>query len=290
MSLSVLIVTHDSRATVLRAIDSARRAAGALDVEWLVIDSGSADGTPDVVERRTGIDVVRLPNRGFAAAVNAGLRLAGGDLLLLVNPDLDIAGGRLDDVRALFAADPRLGLLGCPARRPDGSWLPTRGRRPAPSRHWAEALGAGSRVPLRRFAETDTDVGPAAWVAGSFMAVRAAAAADVGPLDERFFLYREETDWCLRFWARGWEVRHAAVLDLVHASPEFADPRRAAQLARAKLQFADKHFSHGGAVSTRCALLTHHALRATLARDPARRRAERSSLRAVGGVRAARRR
>ena len=73
-------------------------------------------------------------------------------------------------------------------------------------------------------------------------------------------------------------MRHVALLELVHASPEHADPARAAQLARAKLQFAAKHFARPGAVSTRVALVTHHALRASLARTPARRRAERAAL------------
>lgn len=284
--VGVVVVTHDSAATVLRTLASARRASCGLDVDWLVVDAGSGDETPDLVARQAGVEVLRVPNHGFASALNAGLQRVRGEFIVVLNPDLEIVGGHLDDVVARFIAEPSLGLIGCPARRPDGSWLPTRGRRPGALRHWAEALGAGAIAPCRRLAETDVDAGPASWVAGSFLAVRAAAAAEVGGLDERYFLYREDTDWCLRFTAAGWRVRHAALLDLVHASPEHAQPARAAELARAKIRFAGIHYTRWAAVSTRAALVTHHALRASLARDPERRRAQRGALRATLGLKA----
>jgi GT2 family glycosyltransferase len=286
MRVSVIVVTYNSATTILRTLESARRATSGLDVDWLVVDSSSTDGTPELVQRKTGVEVICVPNRGFAAGMNVGLRHVSGELVLALNPDLEIVGGHLDEVLARFRYEPRLGMLGCPTRRLDGSWLPTRGRQPSPLRHWAEALGAGAIAPCRGLAEMDIGPGPASWVCGSFMAVRAEAVAEVGGLDEQFFLYREETDWCLRFSDAGWQIRHLALLDLVHASPEHIDPARAAQLARAKHQFAAKHFTRFGAASTRAALTTHHALRASLARTPTRRRAERAALRATLGLKA----
>jgi GT2 family glycosyltransferase len=284
MRVSLIIVTHDSEATIGRTLASARRASEGLDVEWLVVDSGSRDRTVELLNREAGVELLRVPNHGFAAGLNAGLRRARGEVLVALNPDLEIVAGHLGDVVARFLAEPSLGVIGCPARRPDGSWLPTRGRRPRALRHWAEALGAGAIAPFRRFAETDANPGPASWVVGSFLAVRARAVAQVGGLDERFFLYREETDWCLRFSDAGWRVRHVPLLELVHSSPEYRDPARAAQLARAKLQFARKHFRWPGRASSRAALITHHALRAGLVRDAQRRQAERAALRVTLGL------
>jgi N-acetylglucosaminyl-diphospho-decaprenol L-rhamnosyltransferase len=272
MRVAVVIVTHESASTVLRTLASVRRASAGLDLDWLVVDSASSDATAELVEAEAGVEVLRVPNRGFAAGLNVGMRRVAADLVVALNPDLEIVGGRLGDVVAAFLREPTLGIVGCPARRPDGSWLPTRGRRPSPVRHWAEALGAGATASCRRLAEMDVGPGPATWVADSFLAIRARAAAEVGGLDERFFLYREETDWCLRFAEAGWRVRHLPLLELVHASREHSEPARAAQLARAKLQFAAKHFARPGAVSTRAALVTHLALRASLARAPSRRR------------------
>jgi GT2 family glycosyltransferase len=284
MTVGVVIVTHESAGTVLRTLASSRRASSGLDVDWLVVDSGSRDATAELVEREAGVPVLRVPNRGFAAGLNAGLRRVRGEFVVALNPDLEIVGGHLSDVLARFRAEPSLGVLGCPARRPDGAWLPTRGRPPRPLRHWAEALGAGAIAPCRKLAEMDIDPGPASWVAGSFLAFRARAAAEVGDLDERYFLYREETDWCLRFIAAGWKVRHLPLLQLIHATPGHVDPARAAQLARAKLQFAAEHFGRFGAANTRAALITHHALRAGVVPDSGRRRAERAALRVTLGL------
>ena len=175
LRVGVVVVTHDSAATVLRTLTSARRATSGLDVDWLVVDSASGDATAELVEREADLEVLRVPNRGFAAGLNAGLRRIRGEVVVALNPDLEIVGGHLRDVVVRFLAEPSLGVIGCPARRPDGTWLPTRGRRPRALRHWAEALGAGAIAPCRSLAETDVDPGPASWVVGSFLAVRARA-------------------------------------------------------------------------------------------------------------------
>src|SRR5215212_5534150 len=94
--LSVIVVTHQGCELALRVLRAAYAATGRIDVEWLVVDSGSSDGTPDVIERELPyVRVLRRPNVGFAAGNNVGLRLARGRYLLLLNPDLEIAEGTL---------------------------------------------------------------------------------------------------------------------------------------------------------------------------------------------------
>src|SRR3712207_1390221 len=117
MSVSVIVVTHNHRESIVVTLKAARRATRGLTRELIVIDSGSSDGTADAV-RQLGEVVVERPNRGFAAAANYGMRLAEGKFLVLMNPDLEVVGGHLSTALALFDADSRLAILGAPARRP----------------------------------------------------------------------------------------------------------------------------------------------------------------------------
>jgi GT2 family glycosyltransferase len=94
------------------------------------------------------------------------------------------------------------------------------------------------------------------------LAVRRSALTEVGNLDERFFLYSEETDWCYRLHKAGWEVRHLPVMEVLHHGGGYARPELAAQLSYSKLLFSRKHFGpvHRGAFRT--ALALRHLLRA----------------------------
>ena len=106
--LSVIVVTHGGMDLALTTLRSARSARGPIDVEWLVVDSGSTDGTPDAIEREfPDMDVVRGPNVGFAAGNNQALRRARGRYVLLLNPDVELLKGTLADV--VSALDERPG-------------------------------------------------------------------------------------------------------------------------------------------------------------------------------------
>ena len=94
--LSVIVVTHNGREMALRTLRSALAAAGPLPIEWLVVDAGSADGTPDAIERELAqVQVLRRENRGFAASNNVALTRAKGRYVLLLNPDVEIRSGTL---------------------------------------------------------------------------------------------------------------------------------------------------------------------------------------------------
>jgi GT2 family glycosyltransferase len=97
---------------------------------------------------------------------------------------------------------------------------------------------------------------------GAFLIARAEALAEVGPLDERFFLYSEETDWCYRFHLAGWGVTHLPVMSVTHHSSHASRPDLSAQLSYAKVLFARKHYGRARAGAIRAALALRHALRA----------------------------
>ena len=191
----------------------------------VVVDNASSDGTADLVARdHPGVTLVRSPrNVGFARAVNQGIELARrGDDLVLVNPDAVVAPDTLDRLAAALDARPEVGIAVPRLRHPDG-----RTQESVRSFKTVPALLA-RRTPLGRTAwgrrqhaahvgvADATSPQPVDWAIGALLYVRRDALEQVGPLDERFFLYEEDLDWCARMWAAGWEVRYHPEIEAVH--------------------------------------------------------------------------
>ncbi len=159
--------------------------------------------------------VLQAENRGFAHANNRGVMSGIGRYVLFLNPDTELLEGSLADLVAAMDARPDVGLVGVRQVTADGTLWPTMRYFPG----FARALGrrAGLRALPRRpnwagerelnmalyERETDCD-----WVSGSFMLARREAVLSAGLFDERFFLYSEEPDLCLRMKRAGWGVRH----------------------------------------------------------------------------------
>jgi cellulose synthase/poly-beta-1,6-N-acetylglucosamine synthase-like glycosyltransferase len=119
--LSVIVVTHNRVALALSTLRSATAAVGALEVQWLVIDSGSTDGTPAAIEAALPeVRVLRERNIGFAAANNRGLEHARGRYVLLLNPDVEIDRGTFDELLATLDARPDIGVASVVQNAPDG--------------------------------------------------------------------------------------------------------------------------------------------------------------------------
>jgi GT2 family glycosyltransferase len=267
--LSVIVVTHGKAELALETLRSAHRACGSIDAEWLVVDSGSTDGTPDSIEREfPDIRVERRANIGFAASNNVALAGASGRYVLLLNPDIEVQMGTLEDLVLALDARPEVGAASVVQRGPDGQLLPTIRRFPSPLRQLGEALLAPRLAPLRRLGELDLEPAryaretSADWLVGSFLAARREALDAVGHFDERFFLYSEEADWCYRVRLAGWDVRHLPVMEIIHHGGGYSRPELAAQLSYSKLLFARKHLGPLRRIGLRAALVLGHALRA----------------------------
>lgn len=267
--LSVIVVTHGGKELALATLRSARACAPRIEVEWLVVDSGSTDGTPDAIEDEfPDVGVIRGPNVGFAAANNLALSRVRGRYVLLLNPDVEVLSGTLDDLVSALDARPTVGAASVVQRGSDGRLQHSIRRYPSPTRQLAEALLA-TRIPgLHRLGEVEVRTaryateGSAQWLVGAFLVVRAEAASAVGPLDERFFLYSEETDWCYRIRAAGWQIRHLPVMEVTHHAGGYPRAELAAQLTYSKLLFASKHFAPARREALRVALVAGHAIRA----------------------------
>jgi GT2 family glycosyltransferase len=297
--LSIVVVSHQGRDRVLQILHAAHAATGPIDVEWHVVDSGSTDGTPEAVEREfPHIAVDRQPNIGFAAGNNRAFARARGRYVLLLNPDMEIVAGTLADLVAEMDAHPAVGIGSVITHYPDGELHETIRRFPSPVRQLGEALMLTRLAPFRRMQEEESRSElyhaerAADWLAGGFLIARREVLDQVGGLDERFFLFSEETDWCRRVRAAGWAIVHFPVMRLTHHTGRAARPDLYAQNSHSKLLYAGKHFSPPARLAFRVALALRHGLRYAGFAPRARTRpelrqrveAERLALRVVLGL------
>lgn len=283
--LSVIVVSHNSVGWLRACLQSVYARAGGCKLEVIVVDSDSSDGSPDLVAREfPRARVLRCANRGFAAANNAGLAAASAHFVLFLNPDTEILDGTFLELLDLLAARPSVGMVGCRQLAADGSLIPTMRRFPSASRYLFEALGSdrlsidfpwlGERVRNPDLYEHETSCD---WTSGSFMLARREVLVAVGGMDERYFLYCEEPDLCLRIKGLGWEVRHLPAMTILHYGSGINE-RLIAQDAYARRQYMLKNMSPVRRWTATLAFALGHVLRGVYpVRDPSLRRVRRTS-------------
>jgi exopolysaccharide biosynthesis WecB/TagA/CpsF family protein len=271
VDLEVVIASHGDGRWLEPCLSSLECAAGVCTYRTTIVENGgSSVPVPETPTRR----VLYTPNRGFAAANNAGARGSTADLLLFLNPDTEVAQGSLELLVKSMRRRPEVGLLGVRQVTSDGSLWPSLHRFPSLGRALAQALasekwpGVGARVGERVLdADRYSRGAPFDWTTGAVLAVRRAAFEDIGGFDERFFLFSEETDLCKRIQDVGWETHlEPGVTVIHHAGKAGVDPPREAQMAYARLQYAKKHFSRPGVAAYHAILLLHHLLRFAILR------------------------
>lgn len=223
--LAVLIVTWNNASVIdacLRSLAEELQASK-LRGDVLIIDNASTDGTPDLVRNRyPWVRVMALPaNEGFARANNRGIRATSAPALLLLNPDTVLLPGALSALwRALWAA-PHIGLVGACLLNPDGSLQSAGYRFPGFIQNFFDFFPLHQRLIGSRF---NGRFGPGDGLTpfaidhplGACMLVRREAVDQVGLLDERYFYYSEEIDWCRRMRAHGWTVLTAPAARVIH--------------------------------------------------------------------------
>lgn len=294
-----VIVVSTNEASWLRAcIPTVFAHAGGISLDLVVADNESTDGTRELIlDELPPARVVTCANRGFSHANNRALETTDAPFVLFLNPDTEILDGTFSELVAYMGEHPRVGLVGVKQVTPDGSLFPTIRRFPSVSRWWGEALGS-ERLPIRLSAlgerELDLEVYEhdvaCDWTSGSFMFVRRETLDEVGPLDERFFIYCEEVDLCYRIRRAGWDIRHLPSMTILHHANKVGhSPRMSAQDAYARRQYMAKHFGPVRRTAGLGALAVRYGLRAvapgrgaTAARG--RRGASRAALRTLVGI------
>lgn len=209
-SITVVIVTYESVGVLERCLAGLRAAAPRRGVRIVVADNASRDGTAERAVALLGeADVVRLSeNRGFAAGVNAGLAAATTRWVAVVNPDVEVPAGGLDALAEVLERHPEAGLAGPAIVTDAGARESTVGAFPTPEREWAHSWLLDRLGWPGRFVAPPARTAAVEWVSGCAWLVRADAARAVGPLDEAYFMYYEDVDWCRRLHDAGWQVLH----------------------------------------------------------------------------------
>jgi hypothetical protein len=270
--VDVVIVNYRSAPLIRRAVAAALTLLGA-ETSVIMVDNSPDDGAAQAVRAAApeATVLVNRTNRGFAAAVNRAIAVSTADVVLLLNPDIERIAGDYTDVAAAFA-DPRVAAVAARLEHPDGSPLGNCFRAPRAFDYLSEDLALAQRFPgwgrPRRFRHLDRDPGEAGtveWASGACLFLRRAAVGDVGPFDERFFVYCEETDWLVRAARRGWTTAYLPSLLAVHAtagsSPGF-DARPSLLLLESQHRYARKHFGPAPAAALRAAQAGIDAARA----------------------------
>lgn len=275
VELSVIIVTYRSRKDIEACLASVLKATEGVTTEILVVDNASGDGTVELASNVPGVRVLaQARNAGFGAGINAGLSATTGRQVLWVNPDGRLSGGRLRDVLAWLDAHPEVGIVGGKILDPSGAVQ--RSARSFPS--YGAALGhrysiltrwwpnnPWSRRYLRREATFDVPE-PVDWVSGAFVLHRREVSEALRGLDERFFMYCEDVDFCKRAWTAGIQVWFHPGMVMEHAiggSSRQVNRRMIVERHRSIWRYYLKHFRRfwpkdlvvGGVIAARCAAL-----------------------------------
>ena len=234
--LEVAIVSHGAEGLLRRCLHSLREYPASDAMRVTVVDSGSPDGTPDMVEREfPEVRLLRRANIGFSAANNLVLRDSEAAAVLLLNPDTEVYAGTLDAALARLRSEPRIGMVGCKLVTESGA-LDHACKRSFPTPLSALAhftgIGRSGDAPgaLGQYRAThlgDDEPGEVDAVNGAFMLCRAEAVREVGLLDEGYWLYMEDLDWCHRFWDAGWKVFYEPAGVALHVKGGSSASRRA---------------------------------------------------------------
>lgn len=260
--LGIVIVNWNTR-DLLRACLRTVQASVGVTATTCVVDNASTDGSADMV-RDEFPDVHLIANAanvGYPAANNAGLRVLGFDrgraagprYALLLNPDTELPPTALAEMVAYMDAHPECGAAGPKLVLPTGQLdMACRRSFPSPEVSFYRLTGLSFLFPKsRRFGrynltyldpdvETEVDA-----VVGAYMQVRREAIAQVGLLDERFFMYGEDLDWAFEIKKAGWTVRYNPRVQVLHVKRAASRRSHRAQLAfhESMLLFYRKHYA-----------------------------------------------
>ena len=252
--LSIVIVNWNTRELLRECLASVRAGLGDLPAKVIVVDNASEDGSAGMVaaEFPEFVLIRNAENRGFAAANNQGFAVARGRHVLLLNSDTLVHGEVLPRSVAWLDAHPEVGAMGCRVLNTDGSVQRTCAMYPSLLNQLLQTSGLW-KLPRPRFfgrylmtdwqrdSERIVDT-----ISGCYLLVRAQVIDEVGPLDEAFFFFGEETDWCRRMRDAGWKLMFAPVGEITHhgsVSARKLNHRRDVMLTQALVRL---HRKHGG--------------------------------------------
>ncbi len=217
LGLAVVIVNYNTSDDLERCLDSIFANPPSCSFQVTVVDNASSDQALTAVrDRFRGVDwLLNSQNTGYARGCNQGMAAHPAEFYLILNPDIVVQPGAMDRLLAFAATHPRAGIVGPQLLNEDGSIQDSCRRfytlgTLLMRRTFLGRLFPRSRI-VHRHLMRDFDhlsSRPVDWILGGCMLVSNDALARTGPMDERFFLYFEDVDWCFRMWQAGCEVQY----------------------------------------------------------------------------------
>jgi GT2 family glycosyltransferase len=292
--VDAIVVSFNSRGQLRASVGALAELRG---VRTIVVDNDSVDGTVESIADLPVTVIRRAENGGFARACNEGMAAGSSPFVLFVNPDAVISEAALRQLVHALEEAPELGAVAPRIEHPDGGLAFSLRRFPDLASTYAQALYLHRLFPRAAWATEivrDEDRYRRAhlpeWVSGACILARRATMEEIGGWDERFFLYCEDTDLCLRLR----QARHPVAFEpgavVVHEEGASSNPALTVpMLAEAKLRYAETHETRARAAAYRVALVVWSATRAVAARGGnGERRGHVRALRALLRPRAAR--
>jgi GT2 family glycosyltransferase len=270
MDLSIVVVNWNTRDLLRACLQSIEGTIERLDYQVIVVDNDSADGSADMVAAEfPHTTLIRnADNVGFARANNQAFKFCTGRHVLLLNSDAELLPGTAERMVRALDAQPRTGIVGVQVLNPDGTFQASYADFPGVLGELLLATKLATRLrgatyPYYAEAQSQLDCS-VDWVSGACLMARRSAIEDVGPLDETYFMYTEETDWCYRFKRRGWSVRYLASAQVLHwgsQSSRRVPERRRSLVYASKWLFMRKHRGAAAAELFRTTLWAASALK-----------------------------
>ncbi|MDP6571482.1 MAG: glycosyltransferase family 2 protein [Patescibacteria group bacterium] len=227
MDISIIIVSWNVKDLLKKCIESVLKYSQNVGYEIIVVDNASNDGTSDMIKQN--FPQVKLitnkENFGFAKANNQGIRQSKGDYVLLLNPDTEFIEDTLSKVIAKVESDKKIGVLGCRLLNQDRTLQPSVRRFPTIWSQIVILLKLHKPFPLLldNYLAKDFDYSREQkidQVMGAFFLVRRSVFNQIGLLDEKFYIWFEEVDFCRRVWKAGYNVIYYPHISVVHKGGE----------------------------------------------------------------------
>ncbi len=255
ITISVIIVNYNVREFLEQCLISVRRALKNIPSEIIVVDNASVDGSVPIIRKRFPevILIENKENRGFSAANNQGLEIARGAFIVLLNPDTIVQEDTFVKLLRFFEQTPDASAATCKILNPDGTFsVDCRHSIPTPLTAFWKVIGFSRLFPkskiFGRYNLTyldENDVYPVEAISGSFMMMRREIVKKVGKLDEDFFMYCEDIDYCHRINKAGGKIYYVPDSQIIHYKGESTKKNNLDYVItfnRSLYQFYKKHY------------------------------------------------
>ncbi|MDA8089842.1 MAG: glycosyltransferase family 2 protein [Actinomycetota bacterium] len=273
VDISFIVVSWNAKEYLYKCLASIEKEAAGYRSEVIVVDNASSDGSQAMVRER--FPQVKLidskENLGFAKANNIGIRQSRGKYLALINSDVEVLPGCIGMMTGYMEEHRKTGILGPQILDAHKNVQRSCMGFPTLWNSFCRALALDAVFPKSRFigsfemtywphdSTREVDI-----INGCFWLVRRTALQQVGVLDERFFIYGEDMDWCKRFWDDGWKVEYFYQAKAVHyggASSSNAPVRFFIEMNRANLKYWRKHHSRPAQMGYLVIIMLHYLIR-----------------------------